>query len=122
MDYRAGSNPKGVSMKSQSDNVGTSEVVGTEFDLATLVANAAIYHGAKRIMDAASGYDSLDDAKAALDLVWTTMERQVEEGGGFTPPVDAGFGSSSASVIGESILGQRQTVGATRKALNELGK
>jgi len=106
---------------SKSDNVGTSEVV-TEFDLKTLKANAAVYHGAKRILDAASGYDTVDDAVAALIGAWETMESQIELGGGFTPPSDAGFGSDNAAVIAESILGRRNTVGATRKAFNTMGK
>ena len=107
--------------KSRSDNVGTPEV-GTEFDLKSLKANAAVYHGAKRIVDAASSYDCVDDAIVALKEAWTAMESQVEEGGGFTPPSDAGFGSDNAAVIAESILGRRNTVGATRKAFNNMGK
>ncbi len=108
---------------SKSDTVGTSVAeVGTEFDLAALKVNAAIYHGAKRIMDAASGYDSLADAKVALTRVWEAMEAQVELGGGFTPPAEVGFGSDNAAVIAESILGQRNTVGKTRKAFNTMGK
>lgn len=103
---------------SQSDATGTS----TEFDLKSLKANAAVYHGAKRIVDAASGYDSLDDAVAALTDAWGVLESQSELGCGFTPPSDAGFGSDSAAVIAESILGRRNTVGATRKAFNNMGK
>jgi len=106
----------------QSDNNGTSGAVGTDFDLSALKANAAVYHGAKRIVDAASGFDSLDDAVAALTEAWGVMEAQVELGGGFTPPSDAGFGSDNAAVIAESILGRRNTVGATRKAFNNMGK
>ncbi len=105
---------------SQSDNVGTP--VGVEFDLRSLRANAAVYHGAKRIVDAASGYDSLDDAVAALTEAWGVMESQVENGAGYTPDKGLGFGSDNAAVIAESILGRRNTVGATRKAFNAMGK
>lgn len=105
----------------QSDSTGT-PAVSTEFDLNALKANAAVYHGAKRIVDAASGFDSLDDAVAALTNAWGVMESQIELGGGFTPPSDAGFGSDNGAVIAESILGRRNTVGATRKAFNSLGK
>ncbi len=94
----------------------------TGFDLNALKANAAVYHGAKRIIDAASGYDSVDDAVAALTAAWAVLERQIEDGGGFTPPLDAGFGSDNGAVIAESILGRRNTVGATRKAFNNMGK
>ncbi len=109
----------------QSDNVGTVEAVEsveTEFGLSNLKANAAVYHKAKRIVDAASGYDTVDDAIAALTEAWKVIESQVELGGGFTPPAEAGFGSDNAAVIGESILGRRNTVGATRKAFNNMGK
>lgn len=105
---------------SQSDNSGTSTAV--DFDLKALKANAVKYHGAKRIVDAASGFDSLDDAVASLTEAWEAMESQIESGGGFTPPSDAGFGSDNAAVIAESILGRRNTVGATRKAFNVMGK
>jgi hypothetical protein len=110
--------------QSNSTVVGTSTEKSVEagFDLTSLKANAAVYHDAKRIVDAASGFDSLDDAIAALSHAWKVLESQIEDGGGFTPPVDAGFGSDSAAVIGESILGRRNTVGATRKAFNDMGK
>lgn len=107
---------------SQSDNVGTSSVVGTEFGAAELKANAAVYHGAKRIVDAASGFDSLDDAIASLTEAWEAMESQIESGAGYTPDRELGFGSDNAAVIAESILGRRNTVGATRKAFNTMGK
>lgn len=107
---------------STSDNNGTSTVVETEFCLKSLKANAAVYHGAKRLVDAASAYDNVDDAVAALIEAVAVLEAQVESGGGFTPPSDAGFGSDNAAVIAESILGRRNTVGATRKAFNNLGK
>jgi hypothetical protein len=94
----------------------------TEFGLSTLKANAAVYHQAKRLIDAASGCDSLDDAIAQLTEAWEVLESQVELGGGFTPPADAGFGSDNAAVIAESILGRRNSVGATRKAFNTMGK
>ena len=93
-----------------------------EFGSDTLLANAAVYHGAKRIVDAASGYDSLDDAIAALTEAWETLERQVEQGAGYTPDKGLGFGSDNAAVIAESLLGRRNSVGATRKAFNTLGK
>lgn len=106
---------------SKSDIVGA-PVVETEFCLKSLKANAAVYHGAKRILDAASSYDTLDDAVASLTEAWDVMESQIVSGGGFTPPSDAGFGSDNAAVIAESILGRRNTVGATRKAFNTMGK
>ena len=85
------------------------------------LANAKVYRDAKRIVDAASSFESVDDAIAALKTAWGAMEAQIENGGGFTPPTELGFGSDNAAVIGESILGRRNTVGATRKAFNLLG-
>lgn len=108
----------------QSDNVGTpvESNVEVEFDMDSLKANAAVYHKAKRIIDAASAYDSLDDAKAALVHAYGILESQIEVGGGFTPPSDEGYGSDNAAVIAETLLGRRNSVGATRKAFNNLGK
>ncbi|RLC89141.1 MAG: hypothetical protein DRJ03_00885 [Chloroflexi bacterium] len=103
---------------SQSDNAGTS----VEFGAKQLQANAAVYHGAKRIVDAASGFDSLDDAVAALTEAWEVLEAQVESGAGYTPDRELGFGSDNAAVIAESILGRRNSVGATRRAFNNMGK
>ncbi len=102
----------------QSDNVGTT----VEFGAKELKANAAVYHGAKRIVDAASTFDSLDDAIAALTGAWEVMESQIENGSGYTPDSELGFGSDNAAVIAESILGRRNTVGATRKSFNAMGK
>jgi hypothetical protein len=104
--------------------MGQSSVTGasTEFGSDTLLTNAAIYHSAKRIVDAASGFDSLDDAIAILTSAWNVLERQVEEGAGYTPDSKLGFGSDNAAVIAESLLGRRNSVGATRKAFNNLGK
>lgn len=103
---------------SKSDGVGT--VV--EFGAKDLKANAAVYHGAKRIIDAASTFDSLDDAVATLTEAWGVLESQVENGSGYTPDLELGFGSDNAAVIAESLLGRRNSVGATRKSFNAMGK
>jgi len=102
-----------------SDNATGTQV---EFGSDTFLANAAVYRGAKRIVDAAYGYDSLDDAIAALTEAWEVLERQIEEGAGYTPDKSLGFGSDNAAVIAESLLGRRNSVGATRKAFSALGK
>ncbi|KKN98807.1 hypothetical protein LCGC14_0140480 [marine sediment metagenome] len=107
-------------MSQTAQTTGTSTGFGsTEFK-----ANAAVYAQNAAIMNAASKYDSLDDAQAALKLTWETYERQIEEGtkSRYTPPRDLGFGSDSAAVIAESILGRRNGIGATRMALKKLGK
>ena len=102
----------------QSDNSGTI----VEFGAKQLKATAAVYHGAKRIVDAASSFDSLDDAVATLTEAWEVLEDQIQSGAGYTPDRELGFGSDNAAVIAESILGRRNTVGATRKSFNALGK
>lgn len=93
-----------------------------KFGPVQLKASAAIYHGAKRLVDAASSCDSLDDAITLLTEAWETLEAQVENGADYTPPREMGFGSDNATVIAESLLGRRNTVGKTRKSFNELGK
>ena len=95
---------------------------GTEFGAVQLKANAALYAKNKQIIDACSRYDSVDDAIAALTEVWAALEKQVVKGAEYTPAADLGFGSDNAAVIAESLLGRRNSVGATRKAFKELGK
>ena len=102
----------------QSDNVGAT----VEFGANELKANAAVYHGAKRIVDAASGFESLDDAIAALTGAWEVLESQIEHGSGYTPDTKLGFGSDNAAVIAESLLGRRNSVGSTRREFNKLGE
>ena len=97
---------------------GTSEKFGqTEF-----LANAVIYRTSKRIVDACSGFDSLDDAIASLTTAWNALESQVEEGGAYTPDRELGFGSDNAATIAETLMGLRNSTGATRKAFTNLGK
>ena len=92
------------------------------FGKTELRANAAVYKGAKRLVDAASSYDSLDDAQAALKDAWETLEDQIENGAGYTPDREEGFGSDNAAVIAETLLGRRKTPGAVRTAFAKLGK
>ncbi len=107
---------------STSTVTGTPVAVKAEFGSANLLANAAIYRANKRIVDAASGYDNLDDAMAGLTDAWEALESQIKSGGGYTPDIGLGFGSDNAAVIAESLVGRRNGVGATRKAFSNLGK
>ena len=93
-----------------------------EFGSVTFQANAASYRANKRMVDAASRYDSVDDAIAGLKSAWKVLEAQVEDGSGYTPDAKLGFGSDNATVIAESLLGRRNSVGATRKSFSDLGK
>ncbi len=93
-----------------------------EFDAKQLQATAVLYRQNKKMVDAASGYDSIDDAIAGLRAAWEVLEVQEDKGGRFTPAVELGFGSHNAAQIAESIMGLSQTVGATRKSFATLGK
>lgn len=110
----------------QSDNtvtVAESDVdVKSDFGADDFVETARTYRGAKRLIDAVSGYDSLDDAIAILKEAHAALECQSEMGGGYTPPVEMKFGSDSAAVIADKLLGRSKTVGATRTAFAGLGK
>lgn len=101
-----------------------SSATGTtiEFGAAEFKANAAVYAGAKRLVDAASSCDNLDDAIATLTAAWKALETQAKNGSGYTPDREMGFGSDNAAVIAESLIGVRNTVGTTRKLFNALGK
>ena len=104
-------------------NSGMSETAtSTEFGADSFRGNAKVYAENKRIVDAASKYDSLDDAIAALTAVWALIEIQIVDGGGHTPPVELGFGSDNCSQIGAAILGRKTSVTATRKAFAAMGK
>jgi len=102
----------------KNDAQGTSEKFGQPQFLAT----AVIYRKHKRIVDACSSYDNVEDAMAGLKLAWEAIQGQVEEGGQYTPDRELGFGSDNAATIGETLLGLRSTTGATRKAFGSLGK
>lgn len=108
-------------MSNDSTQTDQASVVDVAFGADNLVANAKAYKADKRIMDAASTYDSLDDAIAALSAVWAAFEIQEAEGGRYTPSTNLGFGSDNAAVIASKILGRGTTVGTCRKALAKLG-
>jgi hypothetical protein len=102
----------------QSSATGTA----VEFGVESFIANAANYRANKKIVDAASGYDNVEDAIRCLKAAWEAMEVQAKEGSGYTPKPEVGFGSDSAAVIAETILGRRTTPGTTRKLFSGLGK
>lgn len=97
----------------------------TEFD-----AVAALYgsdtKGAKfrSLVNAitALGIDERNDHLARVDTLIGELNRMRDNGAGYTPPSGKGFGSDNAAVIAEKLLGQTQTVGATRKAFSDWGK
>ncbi len=95
---------------------------GTEFGSAEFIRNAVSYAEHKALVNAASKYDNLDDAQAALSTVWTALVEQSQQGGGFTPSVELGFGSDNAAQIASALIGQRSRVTDTRKAMVAVGK
>ena len=105
-------------MTDQSNATGTA----VEFGAETFLANAAIYRTNRKIVDAAAGYDNVDDAIASLKAAWEVLEDQAQNGSEYTPKKEMGFGSDSGAVIAETLLGLRMTPGATRKLFSGLGK
>lgn len=97
---------------------GTSEKFGQD----QFLLNAVNYRNHKRIVDACSGYDNVEDAIAGLTSAWDALESQVDDGGAYTPDRELGFGSDNAATIAETLMGLRSTTGATRKAFKDLGK
>jgi len=93
-----------------------------EFRAEHFIGNARLYVEHKRLVDAASKYDNVDDATNALMDVWAALDNQSKIGGGYTPPVEAGFGSDNGSQIAATILGRKSSVNETRKAFAALGK
>ncbi len=104
---------------SKSDTMVETPVV---FDGERLIVNAKLYGEHAQLINAASRYDSLDDAKAAMTKVWEVLEAQIADGSGYTPDSALGFGSDNASAIAESLLGRRHGIGAIRKAFKAVGK
>lgn len=103
-------------------SVETDKATSVGFGSDQFLGNAVLYAESKRMIDAASRYDSLDDAIAALTTTWGALESQIKDGAGYTPDSSLGFGSDNATVIAESLLGRRATVGAIRKAFANMGK
>ena len=105
-----------------SDKMQSQDGTSVEFGGEQLKANAAQYHKNKQIVNAASKYDNVDDAVAALQATWAVLESQSETGAGYTPDSALGFGSSNAAEIADRLMGRGPTVGETRKAFSDLGK
>ncbi len=102
----------------KNDAQGTSE----KFGQPEFLAGAVVYRKHKRIVDACSGYDNVEDAIAGLTEAWKVLVSQVDEGGQYTPDRELGFGSDNAATIAETLMGLRSTTGATRKAFKDLGR
>jgi len=103
---------------------------GTEVTAETFRNAARTYVKHKRVIDAIAtgiaksngGYGSIDDALAQIVEAWGVLRSLVENGGGYTPPVEMGFGSNNAAQIASAITGDNTSVTETRKAFSKLGK
>ena len=100
----------------------TDSKVEVEFGAPQFLKNAQLYSANKRLVDAACRYDSVEDAIAALQDSWDALTSQSENGGGFTPSADLGFGSDNAGQIASALIGQRSLVSSTRKAFAAIGR
>lgn len=109
-------------MQSSSVIAESTTASDTKFGSAQFIKNAISYAEHKAMVNAASKYDNLDDAQAALSTVWEALIEQSQHGGGFTPSVELGFGSDNAAQIASALIGQRSRVTDTRKAMVAVGK
>lgn len=96
------------------------DIGNSAFNRADFLRAAEVYRDHKRLIDAMSGCDNLEDAIAKLREAHTIIADMVERGAEYTPGVDLGFGSDNAKTIGEVLLGMRPTTGAVRKAFVKL--
>lgn len=102
----------------------TANATGTSVDFGAdqFVKNGALYQSHKRLVDGAAKYDSLDDAKAALDAVWVALREQSENGSGYTPDASLGMGSSNSAEIAQCIIGLRASDATIRTSFAKVGK
>ncbi len=96
------------------------------FGQAEFVGTAQAYAAeskVKRLVDALCGCkdDREDHLSAALGVI-ASFESMSENGSGYTPGAELGFGSDNAGTIADKILGRSTSAGETRKSLVKLGK
>lgn len=77
----------------------------------------------KRLVDALTGLkDNREDGlSAALEIIGM-FEEMSDNGSGYTPGAELGFGSDNAGTIADKLLGKSTSAGETRKAVVKLGK
>ena len=96
------------------------------FSQAEFVGTAQAYavdSKVKRLVDALCSLkdDREDGLSSALGII-AKFEEMSENGSGYTPGAELGFGSDNASTIADKILGRSTSAGETRKSLVKLGK
>lgn len=105
----------------------TSPVTDSEFDQA-MKAYGAITK-ITRVFDSVAA--SCDDCREERDLgnvigqvnsLISQLDHLVQNGEGYTPPKNAGFGSDNAATIASKLLGIGQSAGDTRKSAKKWGK
>lgn len=77
----------------------------------------------KRLVDALAALkdDRENGLSDALGIL-ADFESMSEDGSGYTPGTELGFGSDNAATIADKILGRSTSAGETRKSLVKLGK
>jgi len=76
----------------------------------------------RRIVDAASAFDNVDDAIAALGDAVATLEDMSNRGKIYTPDKTHDWGGLSASAIADTLLGRRANTSTIRKSASAVGK
>jgi hypothetical protein len=76
----------------------------------------------RRIIDAASAFDSVEDAVAALEDAVAALDDMSKRGGVYTPPKTHDWGGLSASAIADMLLGRSANKSTVRKSASAVGK
>jgi hypothetical protein len=97
-------------------------VTGTEFGVAEFLASARFYDQNRKAVDLQAEYPSLEAALEAVTQGWNIVQNMIDDGAGYTPAAQLGFGSESAAAIGESIRGLRPTPSKIRSLFAKAGK
>jgi hypothetical protein len=106
----------------KTDTIESQDKVVSGFGQADFVGIAADYVGHRQLVNAASRYDSLDDAIAGLTDAWNSLERMAASGAEYTPARELGFGQANGAEIAATLLGRRKSVSEFRKAVIALVK
>ncbi len=96
-----------------------------KFDEAQFLSVANSYgsdNKLKRVVDAIVGFDNIDETIAKVKVIIGHLEAMSDNGAGYTPNTDLGFGSDNGAVVAEKILGRSASAGAVRKLFASLSR
>jgi len=94
------------------------------FDAQRFLDDAGRYSDTKKLVDAIAlkAEDEREDAIAeALDVI-ESLKQWSENGSGYTPPSDRGFGSDNGAGVADAILNRRQGASKLKSSFAKLGK